>query len=242
MPESHYSVDQILTSLIDNGINVGNILDVGVRFGTPPLIDTFPDKKHYLFEPMGEYARVIQNNYSDAGIDYELIIAGCGEEDRDGELVKIFRKGEDKIPTHSQIMRPGITPTNGRVEKTPIISIDSFVRRKKLNGPFLLKVDVDGFELEVLRGAVHTIRQCSVVIIEVVRSQFFERIAFMHELGFAVHSLGDVRFGSFIGDVEDVGCYDTGFRQCDVVFLPADDNRSSQFCPIAGQKRFIPKK
>jgi hypothetical protein len=52
-------------------------------------------------------------------------------------------------------------------ESLPMTTLDCIVARRKLAGPILLKADVQGYELEVLRGATETLREAEVVLLEV---------------------------------------------------------------------------
>lgn len=46
-------------------------------------------------------------------------------------------------------------------------TLDSVVAERKMSGPILLKEEVQGFELEVLRGANETLRNTEVILLEV---------------------------------------------------------------------------
>ena len=52
-------------------------------------------------------------------------------------------------------------------ESLPMKTLDSVVAERNMNGPILIKEDVQGFELEVLRGANETLRNTEVILLEV---------------------------------------------------------------------------
>ena len=60
--------------------------------------------------------------------------------------------------------------TNDYVEyNVPTLTLDTFVKRKKIKSIDILKVDIDGFEYEFLQGAKKTIKKnkVKVILIEV---------------------------------------------------------------------------
>lgn len=235
MADKIYSLEDILAGLVANGLDVRTVLDVGVRYGTPALMEAFPAKPHFLFEPMVEYNDIIRKRY--AAIEHEIVNVACGADDGNTQLVKIFRSGREALPTHSQMLRPGIDPSLGTLEEIERLSMDTFIAARNVQGPFLLKIDVDGLELDVLRGAQETLKSCAAVVLEMTRHSFFRRMSFMENNGFSMHSLGDIAYGSMSPDVAALRPFDTGFRQCDVVFLPKTMNADAQFCPLAAQKK-----
>jgi FkbM family methyltransferase len=42
--------------------------------------------------------------------------------------------------------------------EVPVVSIDSELERRKLDGPYLLKLDIHGFEVPILKGAIETLK------------------------------------------------------------------------------------
>jgi hypothetical protein len=72
------------------------------------------------------------------------------------------------------------------------------VAREKLPTPDLLKLDVQGYELEVLRGAEATLRQTRAVLCEVSFREFYtgqplftEVVAYLGARGFTLHALAE---------------------------------------------------
>ena len=48
----------------------------------------------------------------------------------------------------------------------PMTTIDNQVKEKKLQGPFLVKLDTHGFERQILQGAAETLQNTSLLIVE----------------------------------------------------------------------------
>lgn len=79
-----------------------------------------------------------------------------------------------------------------------ITTLDSAITAHALPAPDLLKLDVQGFELEVLKGATHALEKCRWVLCEVSFSElyagqclFSDVAAFLAKLGFEVHAFGE---------------------------------------------------
>ena len=75
-------------------------------------------------------------------------------------------------------------------------TLDSVVDERKMTGPILLKADVQGYELEALRGANQTLRKTEVILLEVSTLPYnigapllAEVVAFMAERRFLVYDL-----------------------------------------------------
>jgi FkbM family methyltransferase len=81
-------------------------------------------------------------------------------------------------------------------EPLPMKTLDSVVAARNIPGPILLKEDVQGYELEVLRGANATLRNTEVILLEVstlpynvAAPLFSDVIAFMADRQFVVYDV-----------------------------------------------------
>jgi hypothetical protein len=62
-------------------------------------------------------------------------------------------------------VQAGYSSEAGRAVVVPIITLDALVESRRLERVDLIKIDVEGFELGVLRGAVRTIRRFKPTIV-----------------------------------------------------------------------------
>jgi FkbM family methyltransferase len=196
---------QTLAVLKERGIPVATVLDVGVMSGTPELVKAFPKVRHVLFEPVEEFAGQIARAYR--SVDHELVQAAVAQSGGEVEL-RVHRKIAGMDISHSSMVE---TPADGEDTRTvPRISLDGFLKGRDLAEPFLLKIDIDGQELKVLKGAEQTLRRCSVVIVECAGDSLPARINTVQKAGFRLFDLSEPCY------------YDGAFWQCDAVFVRKD--------------------
>jgi len=193
---------QSLMVLKSRNIPIETIIDVGVKKSTPELITVFPDKHHLLFEPIQEYMKAIHANYKH--IKYTLVEAAVS--DKDGDVtMKVESVGGTQEITHSHIVSGPDQSTNKRVVRA--VTLDGYLSRHWQVPPYLLKLDVDGFELQIMQGAVETLKNTSVVIVEAPKHSLVKRISFLEAHGFEIFDLVEPCY------------YDHSFWQCDAVML-----------------------
>jgi hypothetical protein len=89
---------------------------------------------------------------------------------------------------------PELTSFGQEKVVVPMLRLDDIMEDRLSVGPVLLKLDVQGFELEVLRGAPNTLAKSEVVIIESSLLTYNEGsplmaevISFLDRSGFAVY-------------------------------------------------------
>ncbi len=205
-----------LQVLLDHGVDVNGVLDVGILTGTAPLIKVFNDRYHHLFEPVNLHFDQIQRNYRN--VDHTLHHVALSSEDGVAYLScrSIHRDG--KI-THAEVVPE---PTDAstvegfvKCEQIPKSRLDTIMESQADAAPYLLKIDVDGHEMPILHGAEQTLKQCSVVVIEAPLNRvpmplFFERALFLMESGFRLM------------DIVDFAYYDGILWQVDLVFVRED--------------------
>lgn len=196
---------QALQELRARNIPMETIIDVGVREATPDLIALFPDKKHILFEPVEEFSAKIRMNYRN--IDYTLVTAPVS--DNEGEVTLQVRSMlEGTAITHSTIVASQADSKDKRTMKA--VTLDGYLSRNPQRSPYLLKIDVDGFEMQIMKGGLETLRNSSVVIIEAPRKQLTTRVVHLEALGFEIFDLVEPCY------------YDKCFWQCDAIMIKRD--------------------
>jgi FkbM family methyltransferase len=189
-----------LQMIVELGIPVGTVIDVGVLSQTSELIRCFPDKKHALFEPVPDHEQAIRQAYKD--LDYDL--HQCAVSNQDGtSFLRLIRNDRQAI-SHSQL-----ADTEGEdcisVEQH---KLDTIIPAHSYAAPFLLKIDVDGKDIEVLKGGREILPQCSCVVVEATAPRIGPTLSLLSQQGF------------FLWDIVDL-CYSHGtLWQVDLVFLP----------------------
>ena len=98
----------------------------------------------------------------------------------------------------------------------PVNTIDNLVLEKKLNGPYLIKLDTHGFEVPILEGAKNTLKITNILVIETYNFtitnqslRFHEMIAYMEEKGFRCIDMSEPLFRE----------KDNSFWQIDLFFI-----------------------
>ena len=69
-PSKANSVAHLKSFLNDE---IKTVIDVGILTSTIELMRTFRDEKHVLIEPLTEYFALIEENYTKANIDFDLL-------------------------------------------------------------------------------------------------------------------------------------------------------------------------
>jgi len=216
-----------LRTLIEFGVPVRSVLDVGVQGGTKPLMSAFPKVPHYLFEPVDAYFDVIRSAYAD--FEHTLIHVALSDVDGEAWQVGISRDNSGQI-THSQISdRPVSVDVEPQLVQCKAIRkarLDSVLTGYSPPRPWLLKVDVDGHEIPILRGAAETLRNASIVIVEATVSSIVARAEVLQQSEF------------HLCDIVDLSYYYGTLSQVDLVFVRRDLVAASKdLCPWA-TKRF----
>jgi len=183
-------------------IAITTIIDVGVKTKTPSLINNFRNAFHYLIEPVHEFCLNVPPNYE--GIAHELINKAAM--DKSGMVQLGTRSNHENDITHSSVT----TIDNNNIELRTIeaITIDELVTEKNIDpSKSILKVDVDGNDVEVLRGATKSLHKIAMLIVEVPVYKFTPMLA---EVG---------QYPLFLWDICDLTYYKEKLVQCDLIFV-----------------------
>lgn len=157
-----YSVDYLSTYAFD----IATFVDVGVLDGTPVFYELFKDRKIVMVDPLPKLdARV--KHWADRGLDTVVINAGAGAAEG---VANLTVAGEFS----SFLKRLDGRGDTTRHAEARIATLDTLLAERHIEGPFGLKIDTEGFELEVLKGATQTLRNTKFVFAEVNLAHRFE--------------------------------------------------------------------
>ncbi|AQR62504.1 hypothetical protein BZG35_13250 [Brevundimonas sp. LM2] len=199
-----------LKHLQQRGIPVGTVLDVGVLHGTPELVDAFPGHHHVLFEPVREFYPFIARAYE--YVEHTLVEVAVS--DTTGTVTLSLATVIDGMDvSHARVAEAG---KEGQREVAATTLDDYLAGNTTLAKPYLLKVDVDGHELSILKGARQSLADCSVIIVEVQLDNLKARTDFLIANGFQIY------------DVVDLCYYGGQLAQFDVVFVNVEAAKAAK--------------
>jgi len=185
------SMDETLEHISSLGFYPKVIVDIGAADGTYPLINAFPKSEFIWVEPLLEFEEALKKLTHKLKGQY--IIAGAG---------KIA--GKTVINVHPDLYGSSLyeesdgKEADGEPREVKVIRLDDLIDKYRLSSDILLKVDVQGAELDVLDGAQKMLQFCEVVILEVSffkflkdAPEFFDVINYMNNRNFVVYDVFD---------------------------------------------------
>ena len=164
------------------GVVPEQIVDVGASDGSWSIecMKVFPDAWYFLVEPLNDHAECLQL------------------------LAEKFRRftvwhgalgsTSEKLPLHchggqTSFLKSRDFPCE-KEAVTIVERLDDLVKAGILNRPNLIKADVQGFEMEVLRGAQECLNTCELLYLEVSYRQIYDSGPLAHDIISYVTSKG----------------------------------------------------
>jgi len=189
-----YLQAQFFQCIKNLGFNPSHIVDVGANRGTwtRNALQYFPDAYYSLFEPQAylsaSFTDLLKNpkiKFHAKGVGASSGMMDLTTSDRDDSFSFSFTADQAKDWGVKQV-------------KAPVVKLDEFLPTLGLPQPELVKIDAEGWDLEVLKGAESTIANAEVILMEAaVMNKFFQNtftdvIREMSERGFVVFDITDL--------------------------------------------------
>lgn len=163
---------------------VETIIDVGVGpKGTPGLYRHFPNAKFLFVDPLIECREAVKSMLNERNI-----FINCALGDFDGTVeMNIALK-----PSRSSILNRTHSAKSTGVDRRLVAlrRLDSVIADLDLPEPYGLKIDVEGYELEVLKGAKKALGKSLFLIIEFHLRDALNNQYTLHDLIIFIHKTG----------------------------------------------------
>ena len=196
-----------LYRLKEQNITPKTIFDVGAFCGdwTRNCLKVFPDSNYFLFEAQKDMADSLKMMEND-----QIVIENMFLGEYDGTYVDFYEAG-----TSSSALRFG---PHTSIKKN-IISLDNYCREKSINTIDILKLDVQGYELNILKGAKTILNNVNLIITEVSFIDVYVDCPLVNEV---IQFLDSYQFQLF--DIVDFRRreIDNHLWQCDMFFIKKD--------------------
>lgn len=192
-----FYTEWILEKLKRQGFSPAMVIDGGAYVGkwTRIVRRVFPAARVLMVEANPEKESCLQKvkKENPGMVDYSMSLLGA----ESGKMVDFYRMetGSSVFEEMSNVPR--------EVERLPVRTLDEIAVEKRLPPVDLLKLDVQGYEIEVLKGAKKILREAEVVLLEVAFQQYNKGaplirdvLNFMDGHGFVADDIGALfRYG-----------------------------------------------
>lgn len=226
--ESRATLRGCLEHVRSSGFVPETVIDVGAAYGTHELYEVFPEAYHLLIEPLEEFEEALIELVD--GLDRaEYLLAAATNS-----------PGQVTINVHPDLVGSSLykevedSDVNGFERMVAAVVLDEVCRSRNLHGPYLIKVDTQGSELDVLQGAESLLLETGLVVLEISFFEFFEGgpqlhecIDFMKRRDFVAYDLFGLQYRPLDG----------AMSQVDIAFVPATSSlRQHQFYATPEQR------
>lgn len=198
------------------GLNPATVVDIGANRGQFSLLcrELFPDASIYSFEPLTGPAGIIRSLFRSAE-NFQLFVSAIDE--KSGAATMNVSRSDDSssllpITDQQTEMFPGTEKVDTEQVRVGVLS--DYLETSDISGSALLKIDVQGYELNVLKGCGELLNQFEHCYVECSYRELYqgqalapEIVKFMTDFGFDV-------VGKFNTHTDKAGAP----IQCDILF------------------------
>ncbi len=221
---------EVLRVARESGLRPATVVDVGAAYGgwSFECQDIFPNARYLLIEPLSEYSYRPQSVRSSIPGAVEIEAAATGE------------PGTISINVHDDLVGSSLKreqegpAVDGVPREVRAATVDELCAENAATGPYLLKVDVQGAELDVLKGAGRTLAGAELVFLEVSFFRFYQDGPLFHEVVAHMSGLGFFAY-DFVEHLYRP--LDGALAQLDLAFARADGPLHAQHAYATPQQR-----
>ncbi len=176
------------------GMEIRTVIDVGASDGqwSAKIQERFFPKANFLLlEAYDAWQEALEKRKAKCQ-NFDYVVAAAGD-----KVGKIYLCKRPNHPTGGHAYHRKI---DGRYEEISQTTVDVEIQKRRLKGPFMLKLDCHGREREILQGSINTLKQTGLLMVEAYnygdrgRMRFHQLCAFVEKLGFRCVDLAEPHF------------------------------------------------
>ncbi|NND70488.1 MAG: FkbM family methyltransferase [Rhodothermales bacterium] len=155
------------TTIIDGGANIGQFARA--------VVELYPTARVFCFEPLEDIATELKLNLRDCQ-RVTVVQAALASTNKS---LPFFRNLYHQASSALEI-KPEASQLHEKVSESTTkihvnaVSLDEYFSNNEIVGPTLLKLDLQGYELQALHGATRILPQVDFVLVEVAVQQSYE--------------------------------------------------------------------
>jgi FkbM family methyltransferase len=179
--------------------DIKTIIDIGANEGqfATEFTAIFPFAQLHCFEPLNEPFTLLKNRFiKNKNVNIYNFALGEKEEELIMNLNEFtpsssFLKMNE---AHTKSFTYAVDTTQCKIQ---VKRLDDIAASLKLTEPFLVKIDVQGFEDKVISGGLNTIKKAAIIIVEVSFKELYENQPLFDKIYQIVTNLGFNYSGNF---------------------------------------------
>ncbi len=196
----------------------GSIIDIGANEGqfSDKMRILFPDARVYAFEPLPHAYEALQNNFKNDS-RFLAINTGLG-----ASACELDFWENDYSPSSSFLSLADSHKVNfkdafeSKKIKVRIVPLDDALANKPIDPPILVKIDVQGYEDQVIQGGKKVLQMASVIICEVSFVELYKGQPLFSKITQLFNEWGF----EYAGNIEQICSPDTNqILQADGIFI-----------------------
>lgn len=178
------------------------IFDIGVGQGTPWLYDAFPRSHLVLVEPLPHFASDIAEIEASRPCSVFKLALGSDQTEAKIYIPRDCPTGSSLYLDRDFIEDDAVGEVFDELHEVLIVRKTTLDAISNFAGPFVIKIDAEGSELEILRGALETLKQTSMLVLEISvkdryqgEATFDQILLFLRENGFRLFDIIAMAYG-----------------------------------------------
>jgi len=189
----YFSMYKMLYKINKQGIEPNTIIDIGASIGmfSKTANHFWANAKIYSFEPLNTSFKKLVNDVN-GNPNIELFNFALGDKREKTIINESSYEYSSSILEMSDIHKTAFPYTaNSTKQEIEIYTLDEIFSNKRIVTPVLLKLDVQGFELNVLKGGLRFLKNVDYILIELSFKELYkgqplfnELYSFLSEKGF----------------------------------------------------------